>query len=152
MPRPFSEPTETVVRELEAKIAALPTLPRSEVVQQWIAVYGKPPPKYIKRGLIERAVAWHMQAKVYGGLNPETRKYLLKVAEAAAPGGKSGEVKGPKRFRPGMRLVRQWHGKTHTVEVLDKGFAWNGKLYGSLSPIAKEITGATWSGPRFFSP
>ena len=62
------------------------------------------------------------------------------------------EVKSPARFRPGMRLIREWNGKTHTVDVLDKGYAWNGKLYSSLSPIAREITGSRWSGPRFFSP
>jgi len=39
---------------------------------------------------------------------------------------------------------------THNVLVLDDGFEWRGKRYGSLTTIAKEITGAHWSGPRFF--
>ena len=34
--------------------------------------------------------------------------------------------------------------------VLDKGFAWNGKTFGSLSQVAKAITGASWNGHRFF--
>jgi hypothetical protein len=137
--------------DIEQQIAALASRPRSELVEEWIRIYGRGPPKYIKRGLIERAISWHMQAKVYGGLKPEIRRYLLKVAEADAAKIKE-EIKAPARFRPGMRLIREWNGKTHTVDVLDKGFAWNGKLYSSLSPIARAITGARWSGPRFFSP
>ena len=137
--------------DLERQIKALSSRPRSELVEEWFRIYGRRPPKYIKRGLIERAISWHMQAKVYGGLKPEIRKYLLKVAEAAAATVK-GEIATPARFRPGMRLLREWNGKTHTVDVLDKGFAWNGKLYSSLSPIARAITSARWSGPRFFSP
>ncbi len=137
--------------DLERQIATLSCRPRSELVEEWIRIYGRPPPKYIKRGLIERALSWHMQAKIYGGLKPEIRKYLLKVAEADAAKVK-GEVSAPARFRPGMRLLREWNGKTHTIDILDKGFAWNGKLYSSLSPIARAITGARWSGPRFFSP
>jgi hypothetical protein len=50
----------------------------------------------------------------------------------------------------GTRLVREWNGKTHHVDVVQSGFVWNGGRYGSLSAIAREITGARWSGPRFF--
>ena len=137
--------------ELERQITALSSRPRSELAEEWIRIYGSRPPKYIKRGLIERAISWHMQAKVYGGLKPEIRKYLLKIAEADAAKVKQ-QISVPAQFRPGMRLLREWNGRTHTVDVLDKGFAWNGKLFSSLSPIARAITGARWSGPRFFSP
>ena len=137
--------------DLERQITALSSRPRPELVEEWTRIYGRRPPKYIKRGLIERAISWHMQAKVYGGLKPEIRRYLLKVAEADAAKVKQ-QISVPAQFRPGMRLLREWNGKTHTVDVLDKGFAWNGKLYSSLSPIARAITGARWSGPRFFSP
>jgi hypothetical protein len=145
--------------DLENRIAALSSHPRSELVEEWTRIYCRKPPKYIKRGLMERAISWHMQAKVYGGLKPETKRYLLQVAAAnAARAGKpdapktNGEVKPLTRFRPGTRLVREWNGKTYVVDVLDKGFAWNGKPYSSLSPIARAITGTRWSGPRFFSP
>jgi hypothetical protein len=47
-------------------------------------------------------------------------------------------------------LVRSWHGQTHTVQVLADGFEHQGQRYRSLSQIAKTITGAHWSGPRFF--
>jgi hypothetical protein len=54
------------------------------------------------------------------------------------------------RVRPGARLVREWRGRTHTVIVTDDGFEYAGKAYTSLTSIAHEITGAHWSGPRFF--
>jgi hypothetical protein len=49
-----------------------------------------------------------------------------------------------------MRLVREGNGKSHMVEVVEAGFAWQGKTYRSLSAIATLITGTRWSGPRFF--
>jgi hypothetical protein len=57
---------------------------------------------------------------------------------------------GAGRLKPGMVLVRGWGGQTHTVTVREGGFEHRGRLYRSLSPIAGEITGAHWSGPRFF--
>jgi len=47
-------------------------------------------------------------------------------------------------------LVRQWRGHTHTVLVREDGFEYEGQCYRSLTVIAEPITGAHWSGPRFF--
>ncbi len=55
------------------------------------------------------------------------------------------------RLKPGTTLVREWHGRTHTVLVLaDGGFEHEGRRYASLTRLARAITGARWSGPRFF--
>lgn len=54
------------------------------------------------------------------------------------------------RLKPRTTLVRGWHGGTHTLAVRAEGFEYRGRLYRSLSLIAREITGAHWSGPRFF--
>ena len=58
------------------------------------------------------------------------------------------------RHRPGLskgsKLFREWHGETHEVLVLDKGFAWRGETYPSLSAIARAITGTNWNGWAFF--
>ena len=67
----------------------------------------------------------------------------------------SGESDAQKRARPislkaGTRLVREWRGVTYTVLVHADGFDWNGRRYRSLTIVAREITGAHWSGPRFF--
>jgi hypothetical protein len=52
--------------------------------------------------------------------------------------------------KPGTTLVREWHGRTHTIRALETGFEYDSKHYSSLTKIAREITGAAWSGPRFF--
>ena len=51
---------------------------------------------------------------------------------------------------PGARLVRDWNGKTHVVDVIEEGFVFEAKVHKSLTAIARQITGAHWSGPRFF--
>jgi len=51
---------------------------------------------------------------------------------------------------PGARLLRDWNGKTHVVDVIENGFVFQAKIYTSLTAIARQITGAHWSGPRFF--
>src|ERR1700688_3188873 len=53
-------------------------------------------------------------------------------------------------LKAGALLVREWNGAPQRVMVLEKGFAWNGKSYASLSQIAKAITGTSWNGHRFF--
>ncbi|CCB66557.1 protein of unknown function [Hyphomicrobium sp. MC1] len=65
--------------------------------------------------------------------------------------GRSLEQKPPAaRSSRRYRLIREWHGQTHTVIILDDGVEWRGQRYASLSVVAREITGARWSGPRFF--
>jgi hypothetical protein len=57
---------------------------------------------------------------------------------------------GQIRIKPGARLLREWHGTTHDVIVTDKGFVWEGRTYKSLSAVAEAVSGAKWSGSRFF--
>ncbi len=54
------------------------------------------------------------------------------------------------KLKGGARLVREWNGRTYQVQVIDVGFIFDGRPYGSLSEIAREITGTRWSGPAFF--
>ncbi|MFC6637025.1 DUF2924 domain-containing protein [Sulfitobacter sediminilitoris] len=56
----------------------------------------------------------------------------------------------PAKLSAGAHLVRDWNGRTYQVHVTESGFEMDGKTWSSLSAIAKHITGATWSGPRFF--
>ncbi|KPK48310.1 MAG: hypothetical protein AMK72_07295, partial [Planctomycetes bacterium SM23_25] len=50
----------------------------------------------------------------------------------------------------GTRLIREWHGRRYEVTVLRNGFEFNGRRFRSLSAVARTITGAHHSGPRFF--
>ena len=77
------------------------------------------------------------------------KRRLAGITEELKKGGDLSA--GPAiRLKPGLRLVREWRGETHTVLVLEDGFEWNGERRRSLSAIAREITGTRWSGPRFF--
>ncbi len=126
---------------LEAELAGIPLLSRVELLDRWRQDWGKEPPKYVSRRLLELSAAWHLQCRLYGGPDRELRRLLR---------GSGGAGVGKPSIKPGTRLVREWNGRTHHVEVLDKGFRWNDRTYRSLSSIAKAITGAHWSGPRFF--
>lgn len=51
----------------------------------------------------------------------------------------------------GTVLTREYQGVEHRITVtLDGQYDFEGRLYPSLSMIAREITGTRWSGPLFF--
>ena len=134
---------------VEAKLSELCDLSRTDLIERWKKKYRYPPPKGIKRGLLERAVAYQLQARKFGGLKPETGKALLAIAAGTEHQvSQTGSLQP--NLKPGTRLVREWHGKPYQVIVTDTGFEWDGEEYSSLSAIAKAITGTKWSGPRFF--
>ena len=139
----------TAITELEREIGVLADLPRSDLVECWRGHYRTTPPKGISRRMLVGAIAYAMQAKNYGGLKPTVRRQLRKMARDDATSEKVNAVRSPK-LNPGTRLMREWNGRTHVVDVIDGGFVWNGERHGSLSAIARSITGARWSGPRFF--
>jgi hypothetical protein len=93
---------------------------------------------------MEKAIAYDLQVKAFGGLPARAKRSLRAAARAD---GSSPLTKLPSR---GTRLVREWHGTRHEVEVLEDGYLWRGARHRSLSAIAQAITGAKWSGPRFF--
>jgi len=134
------------------QIAQVAELPRSELVELWTRTHKALPPTGVGRRLLELSAAYSIQSNMFGHLDRNTKRALM----AATP--KSGGSCKPaatqqrpvKTMNPGSRLVRVWNGKTHQVEVLEKGFVWNERYFRSLSAIAREITGARWSGPRFF--
>jgi len=95
------------------------------------------------------AIAWKLQERVHSGLTAAQKRKLTPIAEELRKNGILST--GPAiRLKPGLRLVREWRGETHTVLVLEDGFEWNGERRRSLSEIAREITGTRWSGPSFF--
>ena len=134
---------------LEREIDGLADLNRVELVERWRTSYRTDPPKGISRRLLIRAIAYQMQAKRYGGLRPAADRRLRMIANGTVKNDHGGRKVSP-RLQPGARLVREWNGVSHVVEVIEDGFVWNGDRHRSLSAIARAITGARWSGPRFF--
>ena len=127
---------------------ALGELSYAELKARWEALYGAPPPPHISRKLVLRAVAYRMQEEAYGGLTARTRKQLARVASDRAAGR---SPKAPThKIKPGTRLLREWQGVIHEVVILESSVSYQGKNWPSLSAVAREITGARWSGPRFF--
>jgi DUF2924 family protein len=134
---------------LKAEIERLPDLGLSELRARWNNLYGRPAPKFFRRKLLVRAVAYQMQVEVYGGLSTATKRRLREIAAAVRAGNEEAVIPGP-RIKPGTRLYRSWKDKTHCVLVLPDGFEWNGSRHGSLSAVAKAITGTNWNGYTFF--
>ena len=92
-------------------------------------------------------MAHRLQERALGGLSPATQWQL----ERLAPSERTRHQRVIQtRLRPGMTLVRSWRGQTHTIVVREAGFEFGGRVHRSLTAIAREITGARWSGPRFF--
>ena len=138
-------------RSVADSLAAIPSLPRAALVEQWTEAYGRPPPKGISRRLLEYAAAYQLQAQALGGLKPAVRRKLRRPVGSGRDGVPALSRPGPKKtLLPGSRLVRDWNGRSHTVEVTDSGFLYGDQQYRSLSGGARTITGTRWSGPRFF--
>ena len=94
---------------------------------------------------MEKAIAYEIQVKAFGGLPVRTKRALKAAVKA------DGKPAPPPLPGRGTRLVREWHGRLHEVEVLDDSYLYRGEGYRSLSAIARAITGTKWSGPRFFA-
>ena len=133
---------------LEAEIARLDDLGLHELRQVWRQRLGLPP-QHISAELTRRRLAYELQVKVYGGLKPETRRRLKQFYKAF----KADPHHTPSSnlaLKPGLMLTREWNGIEHRVTVLEKAFEYRGEPYGSLSQVARRITGSRWSGPAFF--
>ncbi len=147
--KPAGRPRNTH-EALRAEIAALDDLALEALRGRWRELYRTAAPPGFRRDLLIRAIAYRMQEKVLGGLAPATRRKLLKIAKDAEAGDGFTAADAPRSLRPGTRLIRDWKGVVHTVEVLDDGFEWSGRRFTSLSAIAREITGTSWNGHTFF--
>src|ERR1700676_2749392 len=103
----------------------------------------------LSRHLLTRGITYKLQERAYGGLSMATARKLERAS--ADPLGRGADKPAPPiSLKPGTRLVRQWRGVTHTVLIHADGIEWRGQRYRSLSLVARKITGARWSGPRFF--
>ncbi len=132
---------------LEDQLAALSTMSSAELRAEWQRVIGSPAPA-IPITLIERGIAYELQAKCHGRMRPALRRTIERMSLEME---RRGSVRSfEPSLRPGTRLSRDWHGRTYHVLVLDDGFMFEDRHYPSLTQIAAAITGTAWSGPRFF--
>jgi len=137
------------VAEAAAQLEALGSMSRDQLIVEWRRLFRSNPPDRARRELLELGIAWKLQEKAFGGLKKGIAGELRRLAEDLDATGDIRRAK-PTAIKPGARILREWNGVTHEVMVLDDGFAWNGQTWKSLTAIAGHITGAHWSGPRFF--
>lgn len=135
---------------LAASLAALPGMTTAQLRTEWRRLHGHPPPDRLSLDLLRRGIGYKLQETVLGGLPPAIRRRLAGLSSSPLASMADLSVARSTRLKPGATLLRDWHGETHTVIVCDAGFEHQGRRYTSLSQIARAITGAHWSGPRFF--
>ena len=133
---------------VEAEVAGLLDRSTQELRLVWRQLHRAGPPVGLSRDLLIRALAYDLQERTHGGASAALRRRLQSLAEASEKGALA--VDRGIVLKAGTTLVRQWRGHTHTVLVQKDGFEHKGQRYRSLTVIAERITGAHWSGPRFF--
>jgi len=120
----------------------LSAMSRDELVGGWRNHFGTQPSKRMRSNTLARILSCEQQWEQSGENRAAIRRKLERVIE--------GDRKSVPAASEGTRFIREWHGREHIVDVIDGAYHWNGKSWKSLSAIAREITGARWSGPRFF--
>jgi Protein of unknown function (DUF2924) len=121
--------------------------------RQWRAHLGGEPPLHLERRLLLRVLAYRLQADAFGGPDQAIQRMLRshKEPNLRVPfDRRAPQMRDGVGLRAGAMLAREWNGKLERVMVLEEGFAWNGQTFGSLSQIAKAMTGTNWNGHRFF--
>jgi hypothetical protein len=134
--------------DIEAEIAGLLDRSTQELRVAWRQLHRAAPPQGLSRDLLIRALAHQLQEQSDGATGRALRRRLQTLIGEREKRGASFDPAVV--LKTGTTLVRQWRGHTHAVFVRDDGLEYEGERYRSLSVIAKRITGAHWSGPRFF--
>ena len=130
-----------MITSIEDKLAALTTMSSAQLQGEWRALKGTPVP-LISPSLLRMALGYELQARSLGGLCRISQQRLAQLGTAKTV---------TQAVRPGTRLIREWSGVAHIVEVGEDGvIRWNGAVWNSLSEVARAITGTRWSGPAFF--
>jgi hypothetical protein len=133
--------------------ARFEAMSREDCIDEWRRMLGGQSLKYVSVQFMRSALAYEAQIKAHGDHSRAVRKAFkaaLKTDQNSSDVGGRSKPSIQTALRPGTHLVREWNGRTYQVEVLEDGFQMDGKRYRSLSAIAKKITDAHWSGPRFF--
>jgi hypothetical protein len=130
---------------LEKELAVLATMSSAQLRKSWERV-GQGAVPAVPAGLLRRLLAQALQERRHGRLPAVVQRELQRAAGGELP------AQSPRSapLTPGTRLIREWNGRTIVVEVRENGFFWEERTWRSLTEIAREVTGAHWSGPRFF--
>lgn len=151
MPRVTVRSASPSRKKLDIEIARLRGLDVGELRARWHTVFRRRAPFHLPRYLLFRILAYRLQADSLGDLDAQTLRLLDRSGLPADVGKLTTEFNQRRTdLRAGTVLVREWDGQLHRVMVLADGFAWNDKIYPSLTNVAFAITGTRWNGPKFF--
>ena len=132
-----------------SQLAEIQEMDPASLRQVWRRWHHAPPPRRLSRDLLIRGIAYRIQENAHGGLSRAVQRRLRTLARTFSESGRVAADTGP-ALRPGTRLVREWRDRTYVVTVTGEGFEYCGRTHASLTAVARRITGAHWSGPRFF--
>ncbi len=135
--------------KVEAEIVTLKSMPITSLRVLWAERTDDEAPPIRSREVLVRMLAWDMQAEALGGLDAKTEEKLMAIADSL-DGGHTYESTVRRQASAGAVLTREWRGRVHTAVITTSGVEYEGKIYRSLSDVARTITGTRWSGPRFF--
>ena len=136
------------MHKLEQRLEALGRMSPAELRALWRDTFKQAAPDG-SPDLMARAIAYRWQERQHGGLPTSVVRDIARLSRVLVRTGtleKTDELS----LKPGTRLVRDWNGRSLNVLVCDEGFELDGRQYGSLTQIARDVTGSGWSGPRFF--
>ena len=145
-----STPATEIERQLLEQIKQLELSTNPDLKLKWKELKSQEPPQFAKRSLLSQVIAWELQAKAFGAIEPPLHRLLLELGSGQPSSTSSNADLRTQNLSLGVKLIRTWRGESHQVIVIDGGFLWRDKTFGSLSIIAREITGTQWSGPVFF--
>jgi len=148
------------------EMAALEVMKVAELRGKYAQIFGEETRVGNKAWLVKRVI-WRLQALAEGDLSERARRRAAELAQDAdlrlspprqkqtAPAsvqknGKASALANGHLPLPGTILTRWYKGQTLKVQVLRRGFEYNGQVYKSLSAVAKAITGSHTSGFLFF--
>jgi hypothetical protein len=121
--------------------------------RQWRVHLGGEAPAHLPRWLLMKVLAYRLQSDAFGDFDKSIRRILCSGKEdgVGAPfDRRAPQTREGVGLKVGALLVREWKGQLERVMILEEGFAWNGQTFGSLSQVAKAMTGTNWNGHRFF--
>lgn len=135
---------------LMRQLNGLAKLDIREIRQKFVELFGFTPGNTTGVTLRKR-LAYRLQEIHFGGLSKEDMAKLNAIADGDPLANLCTEGVTPKMKIKGTRLTRNWKGEIYEVTTLGDGtFEYNGKVWKSLSAIARSITGTRWNGKLFF--
>lgn len=131
------------------QLSSLPHLHKPALSELWRQLFKTDPPLRMRKELMLQFVAYRMQEREFGALSNSNHRRLIELASAIEAYSDGSKAKRPS-IKPGTRFIRQWKDQIHIVNAEEGNYEYRGARYGSLSEIARLITGTRWSGPLFF--